>query len=292
MNVRLFKVLNKLKVFKYLSFKKEITLNNKQITVPVYDNMGQAYLFDFEPWMLSLLNTISPFITNSFVDVGVNIGQTLLKVKSVSPTINYIGFEPNPDCYNYLKRLVALNNFTNTRIFQFGISNEVGDGALYFSNNSKTDPSASIVNGFRNQSSIKKSIDVPLTTWNSINGKHNFDTVSVLKIDVEGGELEVLNSFKSCLINDKPIIIIEILPTYTPENSFRINRQRKIEALLKELDYIIFRVIKKNNDLQGFKKLDAIEVHDNISLCDYVLVPKTKEADFYKCVKNFLNKVY
>lgn len=289
MNVYLFKVLNKLKVFKYLSFKREITLNNKQITVPIYNNMGQSYLYDFEPWMLSLLNTISPFITNSFVDVGVNIGQTLLKVKSVSSKTNYIGFEPNPDCYNYLNRLVAINNFNNTRIFQFGISNEVGHGVLYFSNNSKTDASASIVNGFRNQSSIKKRIHVPLTTWKAINSKENFDTVSVLKIDVEGGELEVLNSFKSCLISDKPIIIIEILPTYNAENSFRINRQRKIEELLKELDYTIFRVVKNNDDLHGFKKLDAIEIHDNLSLCDYVLAPKTKEEAFCKRLKNFLN---
>ncbi|KJD34281.1 hypothetical protein PK35_00175 [Tamlana nanhaiensis] len=287
MNANLLRVLNKLKVFKYLNFKKEITINNNRFKVPIYNNIGQSYLSAFEPWMLSLLKTISPFITNSFVDVGVNIGQTLLKVKSISSDIKYIGFEPNPVCYNYLENLLDLNHFHNAKIFQLGISNKTENGVLYFTNSSKTDPSASIVNGFRSDDQISQQINIPLATWDTVREKEDFEAISILKIDVEGGELEVLESFKSSLISDRPIIIIEILPTYNKDNTFRIERQKNVEQLLKTLNYTIFRILKENDELIGFKALSKIEIHDNINFCDYVMVPKSKLEAFKRLVKIF-----
>ena len=50
--------------------------------------------------MIDILKIVLPIENKKFIDVGVNIGQTLLKLKSVSSEIDYIGFEPNPICVN------------------------------------------------------------------------------------------------------------------------------------------------------------------------------------------------
>jgi hypothetical protein len=59
-----------------------------------------------ELWMIDLLKIVLPIGNKSFVDVGINVAQTLLKLKSVSPEINYIGFEPNPVYTNYGAKLI------------------------------------------------------------------------------------------------------------------------------------------------------------------------------------------
>jgi FkbM family methyltransferase len=47
---------------------------------------------------------------------------------------------------------------------------------------------------------------------------------SILKVDVEGAELEVIEGLKSWINETRPIIIIEVLPVYTVENKFRLQR--------------------------------------------------------------------
>ena len=54
-----------------------------------------------EPWMLQNLVQIAEQAEGTFVDVGVNLGQTLLAVKSIGEDWDYLGFEPNPCCLFY-----------------------------------------------------------------------------------------------------------------------------------------------------------------------------------------------
>ena len=44
----------------------------------------------------------------AYLDIGVNIGQTLMKLKSVNPKIEYIGFEPNATCVHYVNKLIDM----------------------------------------------------------------------------------------------------------------------------------------------------------------------------------------
>lgn len=46
-----------------------------------------------------------------FVDVGVNIGQTLLELMNASNKLDYFGFEPNIEALSCAKSLAKSNNF-------------------------------------------------------------------------------------------------------------------------------------------------------------------------------------
>ena len=86
----------------------------------------------------------------------------------------------------------------------------------------------------------------------------------VIKIDVEGAELEVIESLKGYIHKFQPIILMEILPSYTEGNQVRIGRQHTISAMFDELGYQIYRIIKSpSNNFSHLLtiKNNEIEVH-------------------------------
>lgn len=280
MNEVIVKILKKSNVFKYLSLSKRININGKNFEIPVVDNVGQSNLTTSEPWMVDVLKIISPIEDSRFVDIGVNTGQTLLKLKSVNSNMSYLGFEPNPHCISYLDKLVNRNNFHDVEIIPVGISNKTGLGVLSFYEDSISDSSASIIDGFRAENKIKNKEFVPLFKVSDFKNIINLDCISILKIDVEGSELEVIESFRERISKTQPIILLEILPAYDTSYRDRIKRQNKIQEILLGLNYHMFRVLKKNGALSGFEEIVGIEIHSDLEKCDYTMVPNSKLKEF------------
>ena len=274
------RALNKFRILNLFNINGAISLNKKTFKIPILQKIGFSNLFMSEPWMIDILKIVLPIENKKFIDVGVNIGQTLLKLKSVSSEIDYIGFEPNPICVNYAAKLINENNFDNTLIIPSGISDKNEMGVLNFFSQSETDSAASMIEDFRpDQKTFKKEF-IPLFNLDSLKNKINLDSISILKIDVEGAELEVLNSFKKEIEEKKPIILIEILPVYNAQNVRRIERQNKIQNMLKDFDYSIFRVIKQDDILLDLQEISEIGIHGNMNDSEYVMVPKVKKEVF------------
>jgi len=288
MNKYLAKALKKINAFKFLNFNKTIRIGDKKFIVPVSDNIGYSNLNTSEPWMIDVLKIVLPLGDTNFVDIGVNIGQTLLKLKSLSSNIKYVGFEPNPFCVNYVYKLIDRNRFENTIIVPVGISNKTEVGVLNFLDDSKANSSASIIADFRKSHVTKRKEFIPLFDFEDLKDKMKLDIISILKIDVEGAELEVITSFRKELAKNETIVLLEILPAYNAQNTFRIERQNKIQDILFDLNYSIFRVIKKNDLLVNLEEVKEIEIHSNIDWCDYVIVPKTKVDKFKVYSKQLL----
>ncbi|MFI1743798.1 FkbM family methyltransferase [Thalassobellus sediminis] len=270
----------------YFNFSVKKKINNNYFKVPILSGLGVSNLFLQELWMIELLGRIVNIGVVKFVDIGANIGQTLLKVKSVDREIEYIGFEPNQNCIYYLRKLINKNLFKNVILIPVGISTETTLEELNFYSVSDTDPSASIIKDFRKTSVVKKEY---ISLFNVIDLKTiiNFNETSIIKIDVEGSELEVLESFFEIIKKNNPLILIEILPIYSEkQNPNRLKRQNKIEEILKDLKYSIFRINKSKNKLLGITQVDDIGIHSNLNHCDYIFVPSTKRSKFSGCFKS------
>ncbi|SNS74051.1 methyltransferase, FkbM family [Belliella buryatensis] len=283
MNNFLIKVVRKLRLLKYLNFNSSQKINNKIFQIPILGNIGLPNLFISEPWMIDTLEIILKINQESkskFIDVGVNIGQTLLKLKSVNKSIDYIGFEPNPICVFYTNKLIQANNFKNCKLIPIGISDSSELGVLNFLSNSQTDSGASMISNFRSEDKIVNREFIPLMDINHIKDNIELDEFSILKIDVEGGELEVLKSFFELIKLNQPVILLEILPTYNELNKFRILRQNEILKMIKSLNYSIFRVIKEKGMFDNFEQILDFEIHSDLDRCDYVLIPSNKILEF------------
>jgi hypothetical protein len=96
--------------------------------------------------------------------------------------------------------------------------------------------------------------------------------VSIIKIDVEGAELEVVKGLADTLMRYRPAIVCEVLPTYSGADGRRAFRQPRIEALLgilRSLDYDVFRLMPTGEAIP----LSTIEPHSDGTLTNYAFVP-------------------
>ena len=267
--------LRKTGVLKFITLIQSVKVGQKTFRVPVINEMGMEDAYSIsEPWMYSVIHKLLKLLSHHhpvFLDVGVNLGQTLLKVKAIDFEINYIGFEPNPTCIYYLNELISINKLRRVKILPVALNDQTGLVELNFFTDSPTDSSASIIPGLRTKSTTRSEY-IAAFRFDELAIEEN-EKIGLIKIDVEGAELQVLLSLQSRLAKDRSVVIIEILPVYNAENSIRLQRQLAIQRILEEIDYSIFRILKNNGELSGVVKLNEFGIHSDLEQCDYLLCP-------------------
>ena len=273
--------LRKLGALRRLNLNVRLDVNGKAVVVPLRGQLGYANVAGTEPWMIGLLTKLRPVYGGAFVDVGVNIGQTLIKAYSVFGKMTYVGFEPNPTCVAYCRELLELNDFGDAVVLPIGVSDDARVMKLNFFHKDAADPTASIIERFRPDQPIERQSYVSVFGSGHLGGVLPKNQSSFVKIDVEGGELEVIKGLSSWIANARPLVLIEVLPVYRPDNEFRLRRQRELEAMFASLGYRPARVVKK--DGVGLTKLDEIGVHGDLEHCEYVFYPSELEARVFDC---------
>lgn len=264
MNAFVFRALNRLRVTKY--FNTSVQLGG--VRVPILRGLGVAHLYKYEPWLTPLLRTLLNHRPGVFVDVGVNIGQTLIKVLECDPARQYLGFEPNPFCYDYVRRIKGINNLQDVSVVPVGLSNRTHMGQLF--GNGLTDPGASTIKGFRGSENDDNGQFIPLCKGDDL--LPNSLDIAVVKIDVEGAELEVLQGLYDTLHRCRPFVLCEVLPIYdeaTETGKKRRPRTDDLVRIIQSLDYKIGRLLHSGK----LFPLEAIETHGNIDLSDYLFCP-------------------
>ena len=133
----------------------------------------------------------------TFYDIGANVGiYTVLACRSVGESGRVFSFEPAATNLFYLQENVRVNRFGNCEIVPKAVSNS--DGNVQFE--------------FTGESCLGKisdggSVSVPSTTLDSFcrNGR---PAPRLMKIDVEGGEYDVLSGGLEVLRSAKPTIFL------------------------------------------------------------------------------------
>lgn len=254
-----------------VNFSRKISINGVEISIP---SIWGITCEESEPWMTDLLGKVLQEQHGAFLDVGVNVGQTLIKVKALDQHREYIGFEPNPGCAFYVQELIKQNKFENCTLLPVGLFIEDGVLSLDMFSDDVTDSSASLINNFRPDHKIHSRVFVPVFRFDSLEKFASRESIGIVKIDVEGAELEVVKSLLKIIQRDKPLILLEILPVYSDKNSFRMDRQDELEKIFADTGYAIYRVEKTSADTySGLKRVEKIGIHSDLTQCDYVIVP-------------------
>lgn len=177
----------------------KVILNDEGISKHIINN----YI-----WEEDILNLIVKYTKNNttFIDIGANIGCHCIGLKKKKPNnnINIIAFEPQPFIYQILKYNME-NTCDQYKCYDKGLSNE--HKTIYMEMpdyNTCKNPGGIGLNMNGNDCS---DTPIEILTLDS----YNFENISLIKIDVEGLENQVLmgayNTIKKC----KPTMIIEIL---------------------------------------------------------------------------------
>ena len=281
MNKFLIRGLRKTGLLKRINFGFKKTINKQKYYIPILSGNGQQNAMRHEEWMGEVLQLVISLKSGAFIDVGANVGQTLLKVKSVDPNILYYGFEPHPTCIYYLNELIEHNRIGYANLFPVAVSDEPGIARLNFYYDSDTDSAASIIPDFKLSGDVLKTVFIPCFPMDYFQEFIDSSKVGTVKIDVEGAELEVLKGVKSFLIKSRPYIIVEVLPVYNEKNNVRLQRQTEIETILRENEYCIVRILKtSDNHLASFECINTIGIHSVQEWCDYIFCPNESVHHF------------
>jgi FkbM family methyltransferase len=235
--------------------------------------------FEAEPWLGSILKAAHRCSPGVFVDVGANIGQTMLKVRACDRSWGYRGFEPNPIAWNIARDIALANELEDCLLLPIGLSDTAGLVRLLSTR--ATDTSASLVDGFRDPMTYHYSQEQIVAVFAGAEalGSVNADAVGVIKIDVEGAELEVTRGLIPVLEKDQPMIVCEVLPVYEAASrtgEFRLARQRELERILLDRGYQLFRVEYP----EAIRGIAEFGVHGNLSMTNYVFAPAGKASEF------------
>ena len=266
-NFRLFRWVYVL--YNKLHFTKTITKNGVSYKVPVKNGIGLQNLFSsYEEWMIPFIQSLNLPADSTFIDVGINTGQTLLKTIPFHKKLNYIGIEPNTYCYNYVTDLILLNKFSRAKAFNIALSDTEEDLTLQY--RYKEDIMATTSPKFRKYTNYAHKITVPAISGDLLCLQENIHTISLIKIDVEGGELKVLQGFTNIVKKERPIILCEILPIKTIDveiTNYRNNLANGIITWCNELEYSITN-INTQHKINTVKDLDT-----NFESSNYILTP-------------------
>jgi FkbM family methyltransferase len=140
------------------------------------------------------------------IDVGAHIGSyTIRCAKLVGENGKVIAIEPIPENLILLKNNLEFNKLNNVLIEDKAIYNKLSKIKLYYN----AHPSGASVFK-KSESNDLNTITVEATTLDAIIEKYNLKRIDLLKVDVEGAEVEVLSD-KALSITRK--IIIEVWPS-------------------------------------------------------------------------------
>lgn len=136
------------------------------------------------------------------IDVGCHKGEILNLMLKFSPEGKHYGFEPIPYLFKELE-----NTYKNTaNIFPYALSDRNGVSTFQFVKNA---PAYSGLKRRRYdiQNPEIEEIQVELRTLDQIVPEN--EKIQLIKIDVEGGEFDVLKGAQKLLLKNKPVIIFE-----------------------------------------------------------------------------------
>ena len=244
----------------------------------------------FDPWRLPLMRAALAR-PGAFVDVGANVGQTLLQVRGVDPDRAYVGWEPNPACVDYLHRLVAANDLAGVTVVPAGLSDRAG--LLTLHEHADHSAIASLVDGFRPAAFYTRARHVAVLRGDDVLRDLGVGggggPVAAVKIDVEGGELDVVRGLPETLAAHAPPVFCEILPVLEPGHdtdelrALRTARQEALLGLLHGHGYRAFRTPHGG----GLEELPAGETgaaviapHADLALTDYLFLPPDRVEEF------------
>ena len=197
---------------------------------------------------------------DTFVDVGANIGLMSIFASSiVKASGKIVAFEPNPITFKILKSNIALNNLSNIETSDYAIGAKT-NGAKIYDRWDLNRGSASLIK----PENVSESYDIRVITLS--NYFKVKQCIHLIKIDIEGYELEALKGAKDILDGESPpMLIVEC--SESRKNTYGLNTDDLYEFLKSNTQYRLFKSRggkEKISKLVEIKSRSELSQHDNI----------------------------
>lgn len=171
------------------------------------------------------LKSISSILKNPscIIDVGANIGNhTVYFARQWSDCVIH-AIEPISLAFQILKRNISLNQFQNVYCHNIALGDRHGIGSITHDGLTENNLGATRVN-------YTTSGNISFKTMDDFIENLKIGKIDLIKIDVEGFELKVLDGMKDTILKHNPIIWIEVLESNT-DNAMKYFRNNGVEFI-------------------------------------------------------------
>ncbi|HYC64221.1 MAG TPA: FkbM family methyltransferase [Reyranellaceae bacterium] len=184
-------------------------------------------------------------------DIGANLGTVSIPIARHRPKARLFAFEAQPGIHHLLGRNVALNGLGNVQTFHCAVGES--DGEIAF----PAPPLTSVGNfgGVGRDAKVKQMGAVPMRRLDSL----DLPPPNLIKIDVEGFDLEVVQGALGLLRRHKPVLFYEAL---------RASKTAQLNTLLAGEGYRLFWFFAPYitpSNLRGVKLKNALRGDMNVA---------------------------
>jgi|GEM_PF-2052740 FkbM family methyltransferase len=138
-----------------------------------------------------------------FFDIGANAGWVSVEMsKAFGGSLTLCAFEPQPTLARMVATSFQLNGFGKSSVYRLMLGNEEGEAELFI-------PAHSIHASAISREAGADKIAVPMMTLDRLIADGELPSPNVIKIDVEGGELDVFKGAAETIRKQPPLIIFE-----------------------------------------------------------------------------------
>lgn len=170
-------------------------------------------------------------------DVGAHVGFFSLLAGVANSAAQVFAFEPLARVFARLEGNVTLNGLSNVHCLRVALGATEGVQEFYFPDEEQ--PVSSSLRSDMLLASLPadsvRHVPVPVVTLDQIVRRHEVARVSLIKLDTERTEHEVLAGGRETLARDRPDIICEVWPD--------AGNQRQLEDLLRPHKYRFYQLL-------------------------------------------------
>jgi len=188
-----------------------------------------------------------------FIDIGANEGfYTVFAAQRIGPRGVVVAVEPSPREYARLENNVSINGFSNVSVVKQALGARRGKAVLHVANPEHNGQNTLGDFGHAGVTAVDH-VKIDVIDLDSLVQEQRLSRVDIIKIDVEGAELEVLRGGTKTLEQHKPIVLIELF-----DAALRKQGASAVAVLtqLRELGYSFFEFGGSTGIPQPLEKVD------------------------------------
>jgi FkbM family methyltransferase len=214
------------------------TKYNFLMNLDTYEYLMSGYFFmgETNPYETKMLRKkLKP--EDTFIDVGTHIGwYSLNAAQVVGIKGKVVAFEPNPACIDVMEKNVKLNKLSNLVLEKIALSDKEGEFDFWIGD----DMGGSFIKENTQRLTVDrkiKKVKVKAMTLDAYCKKHQVKNITLMKIDVEGAEMQVLKGAKNTLKKFEPDLIMEVVDDTLGKNQSSKNELLKFLSNLGYQSY-------------------------------------------------------
>ena len=216
-------------------------VNGVRIVVPEsIDNISTYVLSEQQDWFEDEIKFLRSLIQpgQKVIDIGANYGvYTLSMAQTVGSSGHVWAFEPASSTARLLRESITENCFSHVTLGQFAISSAKGKAHLYLDQDS-------VMNSLSPEHETRNSETVNVMSLDDCLKFYDWRNIDFIKIDAEGGELNILKGGTRFFSDCSPLVQYEV----SDKPQFR----QQVEQEFIALGYKTYRLVPGLNTLRPF----------------------------------------